>query len=264
MKEMNFSGVEKSEKPIFLCSFGKDSSCILHALEPYLERVMVVFVDCGGLYPDIMEWAKMQGSRMPLFMYAHAHGDMWQYIKEKGWSVDIEIADLGRHGYIRAENGVAMQHKLQPYTQCIYDRVWIPLAMFTSLYQGDCLITGERKQDREFATDWSTRGFNMKNIVRPIFDWTDEDVWEYIDANHIELSQTFQGRQAERRDCYLCMGHEMTSQRIIDLKRDWPDLYQKVFVEHGFKDVVPEMVRHLKKTTQIWEEIEKIINEPSS
>jgi 3'-phosphoadenosine 5'-phosphosulfate sulfotransferase (PAPS reductase)/FAD synthetase len=264
MREMDFSAIRDSEKPIFFCSFGKDSSCILHALKPYLDRIMVVFVDCGGLYPDIVEWAAAHGAMMPNFMYVHAIGDIWQYIKEKGWSVDIEIADLGRHGNLRAENEVAMVHKLQPYTQCIHDRFWIPMAMFANLYRGDCLITGERKQDREFATDWEARGLGMKNIVRPIFDWTDDDIWEYVDANNIELSKTFQGRQKERRDCYLCMGHEMTSQRIVDLKNDWPELYHRVFIEHGFKDVVPEMVRHLRKNTQVWEEIEKIISEPSS
>ena len=57
-------------------------------------------------------------------------------------------------------------------------------------------------------------------------------------------------------------GHDLSVQRFQELKRDWPGLYQKVFHEEGFIDVVPVMISCLTKVRDMWADIyEKVLKE---
>lgn len=263
MKEMNFAGIERCNRPVFFCSFGKDSSSVLHGLEPWLDKVMVVFVDCGGVYPDIVDWARLHEKLLPKFTYIKSPGDIWEDVRQKGWPLDVEVAHLGSFGAMMGLEPLANRHKIRPYTHCIYERFWVPSNMFTQLYGADCIITGERKQDRPYAEDWHIRNNGTGRAIRPIFDWSDEDIWEYIDSNKIQLTKTYQGRQSDRRDCYICMGgHDLSLQRIMEFKHDWPDLYYKVFIEEGLAEIIPVMIQRLGEIGSKWSEIyNKVIKE---
>ncbi len=259
MKQMDFTGMDEAKRPIFFCSFGKDSSTVLHGLKPWLDKTMVVFVDCGGTFPDIVEWAKTEGAKLPKFFIVNAPGDIWNEIHTKGWSVDFELADLGRYAGLMMREPVAAHHKVRPWTECTYERFWLPSYIYSQMYQPDVFISGEKKLDRPYAQDWEARNHGAARAIRPLFDWSDQEVWEYIDANGIQLAKTFQGRQEDRRDCYLCFGHSLTVGRIKYLKEEYPELFNKVFNEHGFRDVVPVMVKQLAEAKQAWEEIEKLL-----
>jgi 3'-phosphoadenosine 5'-phosphosulfate sulfotransferase (PAPS reductase)/FAD synthetase len=259
MKTMDFTGIEEAQKPIFFCSFGKDSSVVLHALQPWLYKTMVVFIDCGGVFPDIVEWADREGAKMPKYFHLHAAGDIWQDIHTKGWSTDIELADIGRHSDTTYPTEIAGRHKTRPWTQCVAERFWMPSFVFTQMYQPDLFISGEKKSDRPFATDWDVRTNGVAKALRPLFDWSDEDVWGYIDGKNIQLASTYQDRQADRRDCYLCFGHGLTVNRIQFMKDKYPELYKKVFFEEGMAELVPVMVDQLKKTHDTWKDIQDLL-----
>lgn len=256
MKEICLDGIEEAQKPIFYCSFGKDSSVVLHALAPWLHKTLVVFVDCGGMYPDIVEWAKFAGAQLPKFMYLNAPGDIWEEIKTKGWPSDIETEDLGEFSDLMQTDLVAKTHRVRLWTKCTHDRLWIPSFAFAQMYKPDLYISGEKRLDRPYATDWDQRNMGAQRSLRPLLEWSDEDVWEYIDAHKIPLTKTFQGRQADRRDCYVCFGHCVTAGRIEYLKSEYPDLYDKMFNEMGFKVLVSAMVKHLNRSQQVWTDIE--------
>ena len=259
VRAIDLSGIEEAKRPIFYCSFGKDSSAVLHALAPWLNKTMVVFVDCGGLYPDIVEWAKYAGSLLPMFMHVHAAGDIWDDIAQKGWPTDIETEDLGELSDLMARDPVAKNTRVRLWTKCTHDRFWIPAFAFAQMYKPDLYISGEKLMDRPYATDWAERHMGAGKALRPLMDWSDDDVWEYIDAHNIPLTKTFQGRQEDRRDCYPCFGHGICVGRIEYLKAEYPDLYHKMFEEKGFKHVVSAMVKHLNKSRDTWTAIEKII-----
>jgi 3'-phosphoadenosine 5'-phosphosulfate sulfotransferase (PAPS reductase)/FAD synthetase len=254
--EVDLTGIEEAKRPVFYCSFGKDSSAILHALGPYLEKTMVVFVDCGGLYPDIAEWAQNAGSYLPKFMYLNAAGNIWDDIRDKGWPTDIETEDLGELSDLMARDPLAKNSRVRLWTKCTYDRFWIPAYAFAQMYRPDLYISGEKRLDRPYATDWNQRDMGAGKVLRPLLEWSDADVWEYIDKHGIPLTKTFQGRQADRRDCYVCFGHCVTAGRVDYLRTAYPELYHKLFEDMGFKHVVSAMVKHLKKSHDVWTEIE--------
>lgn len=262
MKQMHLDWIEDSKKPIFFCSFGKDSSVVLHGIMPWIEKIMVVFVDCGGTFPDIVEWAKKEGAKMPHFMIVNGPGNIWDDIAAKGWSVDVEIADLGRHSNLMMREDVARRHKVRPWTECTMERFWIPAYAFSEMYRPDLFISGEKAMDRPYATDWGNRTHGAPRAIRPIFDWTDEEVWEYIDYHGIQLPKTFQERQPDRRDCFLCFGHGLTVGRVRYLRENYPELFEKIFYERGFAEVVPVMVRQLTEIRAVWAEVEKMLEEP--
>lgn len=256
---IDLTWIEEAKRPIFYCSFGKDSSVVLHALKPWLHKTMVVFIDCGGLYPDIAEWAAREGAKLPKFMYLNAPGNIWDDVREKGWPTDIETEDLGELSDVMSRDPLVKFGRVRLWTKCTQERVWLPGFCFAQMYQPDLYISGEKRMDRPYATDWDTRTMGAPKALRPIFEWSDEDVWKYIDENGIQLTKTFVGRQADRRDCYVCFGHCLTSGRVDYLKAEYPELYRMMFHEMGFKNVVSAMVRHLNKSRDTWTEIESKI-----
>lgn len=260
-KTMDLSEIEKAKKPIFFCSWGKDSSAVLNMIKPWLDKTMVVFVDCGGVYPDIVEWADREGSKLPKYFHIQPTGDIWQDMREKGWNTDIEIADIGRHADMLHRSPVSHSHKVRLWTQCTMERFWIPGFVFTQMYQPDLFISGEKKSDRPYATDWDTRAHGVSKAIRPIFNWTDDDVWKYLDENKIELTKTYQGRQSDRRDCYLCFGHDITVGRVEYLRDEYPELFRKIFHEEGMKDIVPVMVDQLKRNLDVWGKVQALLEE---
>ena len=256
VKEMDLSGIEEAQRPIFYCSFGKDSSAVLHALAPWLNKTMVVFVDCGGLYPDIVDWAENAGKHLPNFFYLNAPGSIWDDIKQKGWPTDIETEDLGELSDLMARDPLVKTSRVRLWTKCTYDRFWVPAYAFAQMYKPDLYISGEKRLDRPWATDWDQRDMGAGKSLRPLLDWSDEDVWAYLDKHGIPLTKTFQGRQVDRRDCYVCFGHCVTAGRIDYLRQEYPDLYRKLFDEMGFRGVVSSMVKHLNRSRDVWQEIE--------
>ncbi len=259
IKVTDLEKLEAAQRPVFYCSFGKDSSAVLHALKPWLHKTMVVFVDCGGLYPDIAEWARTEGGKLPHFMYLTAPGDIWQDIQEKGWPTDIETEDLGELSHLMQRDPLAKFSKVRLWTKCTQERFWLPAFCFAQMYKPDLYISGEKQLDRPYASDWEQRHMGAGQTLRPLLDWSDEQVWEYIDAHKIPLAKTFQGRQADRRDCFVCFGHCLTAGRVDYLRTAYPELYQKLFYEMGFRHVVSAMVRHLNKSRDVWTEIEQNI-----
>lgn len=262
MKSMDLTGLDDINRAVFFCSFGKDSSCVLHGIRPWLGKIMIVFIDCGAVYPDITEWARLHEFVLPRFLYLRTPGDIWESVRSRGWPVDVEIAHLGQFGAMMAQEPTALRHKLRPYTECMAERFWSIMLAFTQAYQPDCMISGERRSDRPAANDWQIRNNGTGKAIRPIFEWNDEDVWAYIDKHKIQLPKTYQGRQPDRRDCYVCMGgHDLSIQRFVELKRDWPEIYHKVFVEEGFQEIVPVMIRHLTEIRDKWAGIWDAIKE---
>ena len=249
-----------AKKPIFYCSFGKDSSAVLHMIRPWLHKTLVAFIDCGGMYPDIVQWADIVGKTLPHFIHYNAPGNIWDDIKHKGWMVDAEFTALGRYGKILHADPLAKDHKLRSWAECVAERFWVPAAKLATFYNADLMISGERSDDRPFADDWEIRNNGM-NVIRPIFGWTDDDVWNYLDKHEISLPKTYQGRQKDRMDCFPCFGHNMSADRIRYMKKEYPDLYEKIFVEKGFRDVVPRIVHYSRQMADTWSEIQDIIGE---
>ena len=258
---MNFDKIRAAKNPIFFCSFGKDSSCILHALkqQKLLDKLIVVFLDCGGLFPDIVEWAEEQGKTIPHFVHAHAPGNIWDDIHANGFPVDVEISELGRFGRELGADPLAKKYKVRPWVDCVYKRVWLVEQEVIDRAKPDLIITGERQQDRPLAQDWDTR--SQIEILRPIFKWSDEKVWAYIDNNDIPLSKSFQGRQKDRRDCWLCLGgHDFTPTWMRELKDRWPHLYSKLVVDEGFGELLPAVIGHCKMITAKLEGVQEVCN----
>jgi len=254
---IDFGKIEKAQRPIFYCSFGKDSSVVLDMIKPWLDKTMVVFVNCGGVYPDVVEWADTKGAGLQHFMHIHAAGNIWDYIKKNGWSVDIEPEDLGELSEALMQDPLVYTSKVQLWSKCTRDRFWIPGYAFAEMYRPDLYISGERREDRPFADDWEIRTNAAPEAFRPILEWTDEQVWNYIDEHGIELPPSFRSRQSDRRDCFVCFGHRLSPDRVDYLREAYPELYDKIFNELGFKEVVRAMVRHLSKSARTWAEIEK-------
>jgi len=230
---------------------------VLHGMGDLVEKTLVVFLDCGGLYPDIPEWVRREGEKLPNFLYVDPYNDIWDDIHSKGFALDLQPAELGDWGEQLASDPLCHDFKVRPWTQCMYERVWRPLHRIVQEYKPDLLVTGERGQDRPYAV-WE----DPVPFCRPIFEWKDFQVWAYIDRHEIELAPTYRGRQKDRRDCWLCFGgHDMTPQRLLELKENWPDLWEKLFEEEKFGVLLERMATICESKGKVYRQILELTEE---
>ena len=52
------------------------------------------------------------------------------------------------------------------------------------------------------------------------------------------------------QDCWLCLGgHDLTVERIQELKHQWPDLYHRLFIDEGLGEVLVALEGHMEAKT---------------
>ena len=75
---------------------------------------------------------------------------------------------------------------------------------------------------------FETCQLKAKRVVNPIIDWTDRDVWEFIESEHIEVNPLY----CEGFDRVGCIGCPMAAKKRYKEFKRWPkykELYLRAF-----------------------------------
>jgi len=161
--------LDGAQKPLLFCSFGKDSSCILHLLkseQEWIDKTLVVFMDCGACYPDVLDFVHEQSKGLHYFFHFKHQTSYWDEVKEKGFPVDVDIPALSSFsGRQLGWNETVKSVTIRPWSHCLYERINVPMDRVVKHFKPDLVLTGERKKDRPFAI-WENK-FNGVQGYRP-------------------------------------------------------------------------------------------------
>lgn len=67
---------------------------------------------------------------------------------------------------------------------------------------------------------------NNKKTISPIFNWTEEECWEFIKENNIEVSKDYE-RIGSNLSCPICPMYSSNSKNIEKIKQYYPKLYDR-------------------------------------
>ena len=111
----------RHKKIALMFSGGKDSLACLHLVKDYLDKVLVVWVNTGANFPEIVEMMEKVKASVPHFFEIKTNQP--ESIKAKGYPVDVVPVNYTMLG--QAVTSIK-DLKLRSYFECCSENIWIP------------------------------------------------------------------------------------------------------------------------------------------
>lgn len=181
-----------------LFSGGRDSIVLLHILEPYLDDILVVWVNTGAAYESTLKQMGQVRDTVPHFFEVTT--DQPADIEKWGYPTDILPT---RHS---VQHAGYLEPKLQTTFSCCAKNIWLP----TQLALADKKITtcyiGAREEEVMKDTRWegTREGILWKY---PLRKWTMKMLQDYILKHNIVVPPYYSQGEEKSRDCWNCTGY---------------------------------------------------------
>ena len=228
--------LEGHQKVVLQHSGGRDSIAVYRLLEPFLDRLVVVWVNSGDLFPEIVQYMKGVESRTPNFV--EVRGGQPEAIQKHGWPVDVLPVDYTEFGAMCTEEKPI---KLRSYLDCCFENISMPMHRFVTSYGATLVFRGNRAIETHRTPIKNGDVVEGIRYVSPIWEWSDDDVVEYLRRSGEEMHpRLFMGHSSI--DCMSCTaytGHSL--ERMAYIKKYHPVVF------HNLKNVFKQIDSAIQK-----------------
>lgn len=204
---------DRHERVFLGFSGGKESVALAHMLDPWRDRVTLLWVNTGVMAPHMVEFVRGYGERFTLEEIASPN-------VSEHWHAMGTPAEVFAMGNITG----SAQRRLQPWMHCCYVIRQEPVNAILRAQPGPCcFISGQRRQDQDGAT---VAGLKSKlpatvDVVMPLASWSETDVFAYIEAHGLTLPQQYAEGYRDSIECLVCPA-PMNAERLRYLRRHHP------------------------------------------
>ena len=192
--------VSEVEKPVMLYSIGKDSSVMLHlarkAFYPAVPPFPLLHVDTTWKFRDMYAMRTRMADEMGMELLVHAnpeaqaqginpftHGSA---LHTDIWKTQGLIQALDKYGFDAAFGGARRDEEKSRAKERIF-------SFRSAQHRWD-----PKNQRPELWRLYNTRKHKGESIrVFPISNWTELDVWQYIEREHVALPSLYYSHQRE-------------------------------------------------------------------
>lgn len=252
-------------------SGGKDSTVLLHLVRQTIKEkypdappVEAVFSNTGLEYPEIVSFVKKQDNvtiiRPKLtylevvkkYGYALISKEQSQYIDEYRNTKSQKLKDLRWNGREKG-SGSMISKKWRFLTdapfkisnKCCTKLKKDPFKQFakTSGKKGYVGIMAEESMLR--IQTYVAHGCNAYDLKipqsRPLGHWLEQDIWDYIGAYGLEISEAYTKHNYDRTGCMWCafgVHLEQGENKFQKLKKTHPKIWDYCMNKMGLKDVL--------------------------
>ena len=208
---------ENHDKIALQFSGGKDSLATLYWLEPYWDKVDVIWGNPGNPYPEVVEFMRGIEKLVPNFI--EVRGNQPAYIKSEGYPTDILPYEfMPNMGILTGKD----YGKMVPFQLCCAANLWGPLLGFMRSQGYTGVIRGQKKCDaQQNYHNHSGNTIDGIEYYYPINDWTDSMVFAYLGDRTPEYYR--RGLQTSL-DCMNCTAWLKENKGMLkDLERNYPE-----------------------------------------
>lgn len=215
----------RHERVVLELSAGKDSAACLWLLEPYWDRMDVVWMNPGNPYPETLEY--MQGISEMVPRFVCVMGNQPRDIRKNGWPVDIVPMESTQIGMTFKSTQTL---RLRPFWECCTANMWQPLHDFVTRSGYTGVIRGQKLADSLKGPIHSGTIQDDVEYFFPIDNWTDEQVIEFLGDR---IPDSYKRGLKSSLDCMDCTAYAGENPgRIGDLEKVNKDAWVKVTFVH--------------------------------
>ena len=200
-------------------SGGKDSWACLWLYKNLLNDILVIWVNTGKNYPELLETINKAKLICPNFLEIKTDREAQNELEGLPSDiVPINYTGLGQQ--ITGKKDI----KIQSYLGCCYENISKHLHASAKFYGVTHLIRGQRI-DENYKSP-ARDGDLIEGIfyIQPIEDWSKNDVLEFNKKN-MELPEHFLLNHSSM-DCYDCTAYSHESKdRIVFMQKNHPKLF---------------------------------------
>jgi len=217
---------------IVQCSGGKDSLAILSLCKD--KNVRAHFVDTGAALPHMSRFIANACRKfdVPLEVISPPM-PVKDYTELYGFPFDLVPTELS------PENAFLLKQppktKIQSRLQCCSAMRWNPMLLAT-IKSGITVVVRGFKASDQYKTQGSRVLLdNGIKYVAPLYDWTDKDVFEYLEKQGLELPEQY-GTTDNSLDCWLCTafcGNEGAEKDFQYIRDSYPELWPELVSRAG-------------------------------
>jgi len=193
-----------------LFSGGKDSLACLYLYRHIWDRLPVIWVNTGAVYPEMVQYMEGWKKRLPRFIEVKT--DQPSNVLKHGWPVDVlpvKNTELGRSLYGDAP-------LMQSYLSCCAENIWFPLHRAILECGATRAIKGQRGSDEHKSTARDGSVVYGVTYLMPIYHWSDAQVFGFLKNVGAELAPGYAAGEKTGRDCWDCTAYLPDNQRRIE------------------------------------------------
>lgn len=206
--------MDRHHTAVLQFSGGKDSLACLYLLQPFWDRVTVMWCNTGDTFPETRQQMQAIAATVPHFV--EVRSDAKAQIEQCGWPVDI--LPVTRSVVGRAIDGHSMQ-MMQAYTACCGQNIWRPLDAAVRDMGATLIVRGQRTSEKMKSPIRSGAVYDGIEYWFPIEDWSEEDVFSYLRREKIPVPANYD-HTGTSLDCMHCTAWENETDRTIRWMRD--------------------------------------------
>ena len=218
-------------------SGGKDSLTLLHLCRPWRDRLTILWVNTGAMYPHMETFVRSQTEGWNL---VEIRSDVPAYWEKFGIPASVLPTDHAIGG-----RGIPTKPLISPWSVCCTANLTQPMAAWMEAHPDVTgLLVGQRHVDYGRFDPTQMQGRLPLEVVAPLWAWTDDEIWAYVDRYSIELPEQYALGWRDSAQCAACPVW-LKPEQIAYQRRRYPQLAQ--FVEQTAKQVYElaiEAARH--------------------
>ena len=240
------------ERPALAWSGGKDSTVLLHLVMQFNDRIPIIFVDTGVLFPETVSFVRSLSHELDLNIHCVKpipEEDFWKTTDKYGWpimgkSIAQSVGKANRSGNIRntmsrVEKELAIR-KIHISGKCMEYTLEKPAKKKESELAVDVKFVGLMASESftrirlfvDHGTVYKVKHYYGRNkpITKacPLYMWREDDIWEYMTKYNVPYCSLYDMGHT-RNGCWTCaMGFRYG--QLKRLRNSHPHLFDELIL----------------------------------
>lgn len=188
---------------------------------------VAVYIDTGNSFPHVRQYVIDMCKKFGVELFIRGpERPVLDWQNDNGLPSDIVPWDATP--MMRGMAKKNFTNKIVPYSACCTVNIWQPLmAAIAEIGAGEVIRGSKAADDKVGVPD----GYTDDNGVRytsPLWDWTDDDVFAYIEKAGIELPEQY-ASGTDSLDCWCCTAYmgPHGAARMAYMEKAYPELYRQ-------------------------------------
>jgi 3'-phosphoadenosine 5'-phosphosulfate sulfotransferase (PAPS reductase)/FAD synthetase len=204
--------LEVHRKVALAFSGGRDSIAMYHALKPFLNRITVVWVNSGNLFPEILSYMETIRAKTPKFVEIRSNQP--ESIRDRGYPVDVLPIDYTEFG---SDCTGKKDIKLRAYLDCCVENISLPMynylreKRFTLVFRGNRASEGHKSPGKNGDIQ---DGIQFVSLIE---SWSDQEVVEFLEKSGEEITPRLKISHSslDCKDCTAYTCHSLERMKYI-------------------------------------------------